>query len=168
MTKDLLIETIEMDCPICNKIHAIEIRNRLAQALIKGETVDYEQVYYRCNLSREENEFVPAGIMDENLLRARNAYRKKHNLLTSEDIRKIRNTYNLSQNDLAALLGWNDVTVTRYETKAIQDGTSNSMMKMIYNNPLFALECLEKHKERFIEGSYDRIRSKITKYGKPL
>jgi len=167
MTKNLLIKTIKMDCPICDKMHSVEMRKRQTQALIKEEHVYYEEVYYRCNVNEEENEFVPAGVMDENLLRARDAYREKHHLLTSKDIKKIRNIYDLSQSDFANLLGWDDVTVTRYETKAIQDGTSDSMMKMIYDNPLFAIECLEKHKERFSEGSYDRIRCKITKLGKP-
>ncbi|NLX91315.1 MAG: hypothetical protein GXZ07_06970 [Firmicutes bacterium] len=146
-------------------MHSVEMRKRQTQAFIKEELVEYEQVYYRCNVKREENKFVPSGIMDENLLRARDAYREKHHLLTSKDIKKIRNIYDLSQSDFAALLGWDDITVTRYETKAIQDGASDSMMKMIYNNPLFAIECLEKHKERFNKESYDRIRSKITQYG---
>lgn len=85
MNTDYLIKTIEIDCPICNKVHPIEERKRKTQAIIKDEIVDYEQIYFCCILSDEdENEFVPAGVMDENLLRARNAYCIKKDLLTSE------------------------------------------------------------------------------------
>ena len=162
MNRDYLVRTIEMDCPLCNKVHAIEERKGDTQAIIKNEVVDYEQVYYCCTLSdEEENDFVPAGMMDENLLMARNAYRVKKGLLTSDDIAKIRNFYGLTQSDFAALLGWGDVTVTRYESKSIQDETYDNIMRMVYNNPLFALGCLERHKERFNPEKYAKIRKSI-------
>jgi len=162
MEKDYLVRTIELNCPLCNKVHVIEERKGITQAIIKGEVVDYEHVYYCCTLSdEEENEFIPAGIMDENLLRARNAYRVKKGLLTSDDIAKIRNLYGLTQSDFAALLGWGDVTVTRYESKSIQDETYDNVMRMVYNNPMFALGCLGKHQERFNPEKYAKIRKSI-------
>lgn len=88
---DQLIKRIERDCPICNRIHPVEMRKRATQALLKNETIDYFEVYFLCPESdEEENEFVPAKVMDENLLRVRDAYRKSHGLLTSEEIAKIR------------------------------------------------------------------------------
>ncbi|MDD2402663.1 MAG: DUF4065 domain-containing protein [Clostridia bacterium] len=163
MNKDYLIEKIEMDCPICNKVHSLEMRKRLTQGLVKGEVVDYEEVYYLCPLSNEEeNKFVPAGLMDENLLRARDAYRSKKGLFTSKEIAKIRDFYGLAQSDFSAMLGWGDVTVTRYESKTIQDETYNNIMRMAYENSMFALESLDKHKDRFTSEKYKRIRKNIT------
>ena len=76
MSNDYLIEKIEIDCPICNFIHSIEKRKRSTQAIIKGQVVGYEEIYSLCPISdEEENEFVSAGIMDENLLNAKDAYR---------------------------------------------------------------------------------------------
>jgi putative zinc finger/helix-turn-helix YgiT family protein len=162
MNKDYLVRTIERDCPICDKVHSVEERKRIAQAVVKDEVVDYEQVYYYCPLSgEEENEFVPAGVMDENLLCARNAYRAIKGLLTSDDISRIRNFYGLTQSDFAALLGWGEITVTRYESKAIQDETYDNLMRLVYDNPMFALECLDKHKERFSPERYAKIRNSI-------
>ncbi|HZK71600.1 MAG TPA: type II TA system antitoxin MqsA family protein [Clostridia bacterium] len=162
MNQDYLIETIEMDCPICNKEHSLEMRKRQTQAILKGEKVDYEEVYYLCPISDEdENEFVPASLMDENLLRVRDAYRMKKGLLTSEEIIKIREFYGLTQSDFSALLGWGEVTINRYESKAIQDETYDNIMRMVYQNPMFAMEFLEKHKERFSESKYNSIRKNI-------
>jgi hypothetical protein len=55
----------------------LEQRKRLTQSIVKGEIVDYEEVYFLCPLTDEdENEFIPAGLMDENLLRARDSYHR--------------------------------------------------------------------------------------------
>jgi len=79
MNNDYLINTVEMDCPICNRVHLVEQRKRLTQSIVKDKVVNYEEIYFLCPLSdKEENEFVPAGLMDENLLRARDSYRKKY------------------------------------------------------------------------------------------
>lgn len=163
MNQDYLISTSEMACPICNKVHLLENRKRLTQAVVKEDTVDYQEVYYLCPSSDdEENEFVPAGIMDENLLRVRDAYRLKNDLLTSNDIAQIRCFYELTQSDFSALLGWGDVTVTRYESKTIQDETYDNIMRMVYENPMFALECIDRHKDRFTLEKYNKIRNNIT------
>ena len=38
-----------------------------------------------------------------------------------DEIVAIRESYGLSQVDLAKLLGWGEATISRYESKAIQD-----------------------------------------------
>lgn len=162
MNKDYLISTVEKNCPICNKIHSLEQRKRLSQSIVKDEIVDYEEVYFLCSLTDEEdNEFVSAGIMDENLLRARDAYRQKKGLLTSNEIANIRSYYGFTQSDFSALLGWGEVTVTRYESKTIQDETYNNIMRMVYINPMFAMECIDQHKDRFTLDRYNKIRKNI-------
>ncbi|KLU62312.1 antitoxin HipB [Peptococcaceae bacterium CEB3] len=83
--KDYLVRTIERDCPICNRIHSLEERSRITQAVVKGEVVEYEEKYYLCSdTDEDENEFVPAGLMDENLQKARNAYRLRKSLQLDE------------------------------------------------------------------------------------
>lgn len=162
MNKDYLISMVDMDCPFCNKTHLLEQRKRLTQSRVKDETVDYEEIIFLCPLSVEdENEFVPAGLIDENLLRARDSYRQKKGLLTSSEITNIRDYYGLTQSDFSALLGWGDVTVTRYENKTIQDETYDNIMRMVYENPMFALDCIHKHRNRFTSEKYTRIRKNI-------
>ena len=91
MSESTLIRKIQMDCPICDKIHEIEERSRIDKIIIKGEEVDYEETYYFCvNSDEDESEFVTGKMLNDNLLNARNMYRKAHNLLTSNDIVTIR------------------------------------------------------------------------------
>ena len=86
---------------------------------------------------------------NENLLNARNAYRVKMGLLTSDEIVAIRESYGLSQVDLAKLLGWGEATISRYESKGIQDEAYDTMLRLVKDNPLQALEFLKKNSEKF-------------------
>lgn len=162
MSESTLIRKIQMECPICDKIHEIEERTRIAKTIIKGEEVDYAETYYFCvNSDEDEREFVTGKMENDNLLNARNMYRKAHNLLTSDDIVEIREKYGLSQVDLAKLLGWGEATISRYESKAIQDDAYDNMLRIIRDNPLAVLDLLQKNGEHFTKLKKNAIKEKI-------
>ena len=46
-----LIRTIQIECPLCGKIHEVEERKRIATTIIKDEKVTYEEIYYFCPAS---------------------------------------------------------------------------------------------------------------------
>ncbi len=171
MEASTLIRKVHKDCPLCDKTHEIEERKRLATITLKGEKVTYEERFYYCaNADEDENEFETGSMTNENLLNARNAYRVKHGLLTSDEIVAIRESYGLSQVDLARLLGWGEATISRYESKAIQDEAYDTMLRLIKDNPLQALEFLKKNAAKFPGHKRLEIRAKIVEkldsYGK--
>lgn len=160
-----------MDCPICDKVHEVEERKRITNIVIKGEEVIYEERYYFCsNADEDENEFETGAMLNENLLNARNSFRVKKGLLTSGEIVEIRNRYGLSQVDLAKLLGWGEATISRYESKAIQDEAYDTMLRLIRDNPMKALEFLNKNADKFTSTKINEIKANITEkledYGK--
>ena len=165
MDKSYLIESIERDCPLCNKTHFLEKRRRKTSMLIKNEEVVYEEVYFSCPNSAEceEDEFVSSEMMDQNLQSARNAYRKAHDLLTSYEIAETRAMYGMSQADLAVLLGWGEVTITRYETKSIQDETYDQLIRRVKDDPYYALERLKKQKGCFSVEKFEVLAEAIKK-----
>ena len=171
MEASILVRKIHMDCPLCDKTHEIEERKRFATITLKGDKVTYEERFYFCaNADDDENEFETGSMTNENLLNARNAYRVKHGLLTSDEIVAIRESYGLSQVDLARLLGWGEATISRYESKAIQDEAYDTMLRLIKDNPLQALEFLKKNTDKFPDFKRIEVRSKIVEkldsYGK--
>lgn len=171
MANGTLIRKIHMSCPLCDRTHEIEERKRTTTIIIKGEEVTYEERFYFCaNSDEDENEFETGAMTNENLLNARNAYRVKMGLLTSDEIVAIRESYGLSQVDLAKLLGWGEATISRYESKAIQDEAYDTMLRLIKDNPLQALEFLKKNSEKFSMVKRIEIRAKIVEkldsYGK--
>lgn len=171
MEAGTLIRKVHMNCPLCDKIHEVEERKRFATITLKGDKVTYEERFYFCaNADDEENEFETGAMTNENLLNARNAYRVKHGLLTSDEIVAIRESYGLSQVDLARLLGWGEATISRYESKAIQDEAYDTMLRLIKDNPLQALEFLKKNADKFPGLKRHDVRAKIVEkldsYGK--
>ena len=171
MENSMLIRKVHMNCPLCDKMHEIEERKRTTSTMIKGEEVFYEERFYFCaNADTDENEFETAAMTNENLLNARNAYRVKKGLLTSMEIVALRENYGLSQVDLAKLLGWGEATISRYESKAIQDEAYDTMLRLIKDNPLQALEFFKKNADKFTMSKRMEIRShivdKLDSYGK--
>lgn len=171
METSTLIRKVHMDCPLCDKLHEVEERKRFATIILKGEEVTYEERFYFCaNADADENKFETGSMTNANLLNARNAYRVKHGLLTSDEIVAIRENYGLSQVDLARLLGWGEATISRYESKAIQDEAYDTMLRLIKDNPLIALEFLKKNAAKFSVQKRAEIRAKIIEkldsYGK--
>lgn len=158
-----LLRVVKRYCPLCDKEHEVEERERLSSINIKGECVKYKEVYFECKeTNEEENEFVSAKMMDENLLRSRDVYRKEHNMLTSLEIKQIRQKYGVTQAEFSYMLGLGEVTITRYETKLIQDTTYDTMMKLMDKNAMFALESLEANKEKFKNRErYEKIENNI-------
>lgn len=169
MGASTLIRKIHMNCPLCDKIHEVEERKRFTTITLKGEEVTYKEKFYFC-ANEDENEFESGTMANENLLNARNAYRVKRGLLTSDEIVAIRESYGLSQVDLARLLGWGEATIARYESKAIQDEAYDTMLRIVKDNPLQALEFLKKNEDKFSKLKRNEIRLKIVEkldsYGK--
>lgn len=171
MMRHNLIKRVHMECPLCDRVHDVEERVRIASTIIKGEEVEYEETYYFCrNCDDDENEFVTGKMENENLLNARNAFRSRHGLLTSMEIVGIREKYGLSQVDMAKLLGWGEATISRYESKAIQDEPYDNILRIVRDNPLVALDFLRKNKEKFsgikAMGIKQRIISSLDRDGK--
>lgn len=160
---DRLLEQVQMECPICDKFHTVEKRARITQGFVKNEVISYEEIYFVCTdcADSDENEFVPSSILDANLLNARNAYRIHKGLLTSIEIALIRKDYGLTQSEFSALFGWGDVTITRYETKQIQDETYDRIIRMAKENPQFVRESLLQHRERFTPERFSEIKQAV-------
>lgn len=171
MERSVLVRKIYMDCPLCDSVHEVEERTRTTTIIIKGEKVVYQERYYLCtNVDEEECEFQTASLMNENLMLARNNYRAMHNLLTSDEIVGIRECYGLTQVELAKLLGWGEATISRYESKAIQDEAYDNILRIVKNEPLKAIEFLDKNKDKFLPTKRVQIRNKMIErlgaYGK--
>jgi hypothetical protein len=83
MEASTLIRKVHMDCPLCDKTHEVEERKRFTKITLKGEEVTYEERFYFCtNSDEDENEFETGAMTNENLLNVRNAYCTKYGELT--------------------------------------------------------------------------------------
>lgn len=74
------------------------------------------------------NEFYSEKFDNDTLIRAYGIYRKKHNLLFPEEIKKIREQYGLSQSDFTTLLNWDNNAISKYENGSIQNKNRNDLL----------------------------------------
>ena len=100
-------------------------------------------------------------MLNINLLNALNAYRKQNNLLTSDEIVSIRKDYSLSQVDLARLLGWGEATISRYESKAIQDEAYDNTLRQLKDSPYIVFEFFKRNQSSFSLDKQSEIKNKI-------
>ena len=137
----------------------------------KLEKVDFKN----CELTVEleyyydeelEEEYVDVELGNENLRKIRNEYRKINNLLLDYNIKQIRNIYDLSQKDFSLLLGFGEVTITRYESKTIQEKAHDEIIRKAKNPEEFyelALRNKDKYIKEYNEEKFEKILTEIQK-----
>lgn len=140
-------ERVIYDCPLCDEEHEVVLMTEIYKTSCKDDIVEVENTYYFCE--RTEEQFVSGKMMNKNLLKIKDSYRKKHDLLISSEIINIREHYNLTQKEFSNLFGWEDDTIRRYERKAIQDEVHDQLIRKASNDPLFIIELLELNKDKF-------------------
>ena len=157
-----ILSKTNMFCPVCEEEHEVELIEKEKEVIIKGEKIKYKEKFYRCNKYEDENTFQTGNLWNEGLIISIDIYREKKGLLTSKEIKKIRRKYEITQLEMAQLLGLGDITITRYETKQIQDEAHDKIMRLIDENALITLEYLEKNKSNFKnEERFENIKNNI-------
>ena len=128
--------------------------NRKEEVEVKGVKLEVVLSYWH----DEESDiyFDDVDLGNENLRTIRNAYRKKVGLLEDSEIKKIRNSYNLNQRNFSLLLGFGEITITRYESKSIQEKAHDIIIRNAID-PSYFLECAKKNKEAYLK--YNSIES---------
>ena len=122
---------------------------------------EYKELKFEVELDFYYNNFIEEYYTDitlgnENLRKIRNEYRRIKGLLIDDEIKEIRGQYNLSQRDFAVALGFGEVTITRYESKTVQDRIQDIVIRQS-KNPNEFLKYLELNKEKYIDiNGYDK------------
>ena len=143
-------------CEKCEKEVETKVITRKENFKICGENIEVDAQVMLCANCGEEifNEELDSAT----LLNAYNEYRRRHKLLSPEEIKRIREQYGLSQRSFAKLLNWGDKTVRRYENGAIQDKAHNILLLFLRdpdNMRIYLLEneisLNEKQKDKLLE-----------------
>ena len=102
----------ELLCSKCCKRVSYHIFKRPAKTIIKDIEIEYEEYYGLCDECQSEI-YVP-GLDDRNEDVIEEEFRKKKDLITISDIKKILEKYNVEKRPLSKLLGFGELTITRY------------------------------------------------------
>ncbi|MBQ4283985.1 MAG: DUF4065 domain-containing protein [Lachnospira sp.] len=147
-----IIRKVHRLCSCCMQEHDVWVVRDVAKNIYKEQLVEYSATYEYCELADEY--LVPEELITANDIAMKNAYREANGLLTTEQIVAIRKKYNISQSDLANLLGWGGKTITRYEGHQVQDVAHDTILRKIDSDPEWYLTILQERKKSFAEVTY--------------
>lgn len=127
-------------CPNCETITNIQHIKTDEEIIVKGEKIKVSAEYYKC-LECGDVFDDPQSNLDP-LELAYKEYRRRHGMMQPKEIRELRQRYGLTQKEFCKLLGWGEVTLSRYENGALQDDTHNTILQMI-KDPRNLLKLIE-------------------------
>ena len=114
-------------CSNCGKEVELAIVEREEEVKVKGEPINVTVRYSRCGECGDE--VLDPNISQDPLELAYSEYRHRHGMLQPEEIRKWRESWGLSQHQLAELLGLGTATLNRYENGALQSESHEKLLR---------------------------------------
>lgn len=145
-------------CLSCMEKHRVDLVEVVEQNIFKGQKVDFTAEYEYC--SNVDTFSETEAMIRANDLALKDEYRRITGLLTSEEIKSIREFYGISQKDLATILDWGPATITRYENYQVQDRAHDDILRTISSDPKWFLEKLENKDNLLSSKAYTRYRCK--------
>lgn len=115
-------------CGVCMKDIEARVEERREMLLVRGEEIEVPARVALCPSCGEDvwsNEFD-----DETLARAFAEYRRRHRLLQTGEMTRIRQRWGLGQRAFSLLLGWGEITLHRYESGSLQDAAHDAQLRM--------------------------------------
>ena len=127
MAKEKMIE--KLYCPTCETERKVERVRAREKVKVRGEEIEVDVLYWRCLTCGEEFEG-PGGTHDD-VAQAFRLYRAKSGLMQPGEIKALREDYGLTQGELAQILGFGAVTLSRYENGMLQTAAHDRMLQMV-------------------------------------
>ena len=141
-------------CPNCEKKTDLELIQSNEEIIIRGEPIKVDVEYYKCLTCGEE--FEDPRSKDDPIDKAYRKYRKQHGMIQPEEIRALRRQYGLTQAEMAKLLGWGAITLSRYENGALQDEVHEKILRLV-KDPRNLLKLIEETPEALLDEKRQRL-----------
>ena len=129
-------------CENCEELVETEVISRKTKGKIKGKEYEYTEVYAIC--PKCKNEIMSNEMLDENLEKLDNSFREKEGIISKNEIEEILKKYNIGKKPLSKLIGWGEVTVTRYLNGDIPTKMYSDELKKILNDEQYMLKILNQ------------------------
>lgn len=151
-------------CEICldDKHYTVKEEEKIDYA--RGKEIKYirKQAYCtECNSPM----YIPQ-INDENLETLYSKIREVDNIISVDEIQEILIKYNIKKRPLSLLLGWGEVTITRYLDGDLPTQNYSDKLKLVLKNVDQMSKILEDNKDKISEVAYKKCREKINELQK--
>lgn len=144
----------EIICLECGAENNYEIKKDIVKFEGEGYSFEMEVEIPFC---KECGAFVYVEEIEEEIAkRANRKIRKLKGIISKEEIVQILETYHVSQKFLSRLLGWGEITLTRYISGGYTPNEVNSARLKQLSNPYMFLSLLESNKELALKGEKEK------------
>lgn len=161
--KEIVIENDSKStyCESCDELVTYNIVLQKVTETLRGRECTYNKKVAYCSVCNRE--VTVNEIRNRNLFLLYNAYRTENNLVSLDTICEIPKKYNIGKRPLSMLLGWGELTYTRYCDGYVPTLRYSDIIKKIYNSPEYYLEILEGNKDKLSDIAYNKSKSAVIK-----
>ncbi len=143
-------------CPNCgleDKLQRTQIQEEIK---VRGEVFNVQAAGFVCHKCETSYSDLDSKSDDPYAI-AHEMYRSKHSFLDPEEIKQIRLNYELTQRELSGLLGWGDVTLSRYEKGQLPTEGHNKTLRSLANEPHVLMEYIHQGPHVLSDEKRERI-----------
>ena len=150
-------------CPMCETEREVQPKTVREEYQVRGETIAIDVPRLSCAACG-------GSLVDEAFgdptLHVYAEYRRRHGLLTPEQIRGIREKYDLSQDAFASLLGTSPATLARYEGGSLQDKAYDHLIRAC-ENPAFVADIVSREGHQLSPRQLQSVQAALTRLRAP-
>lgn len=151
------MESKDVFCKKCNSNVSFKVEEATLHANLKGEDISFQGKVLKsescCHKSFDDE------IVKLNTKALNDMYRIHHNLISLEKISDLPKKYDIGKRPLSLILGWGELTFTRYINGDIPSSSYSQILEKVYNYPTEFLKLLEENKNLISKKSYDKSRT---------
>lgn len=147
-------------CEECRRDVEYMVETASIKRKLKGEEYEYTGKMAIC--TECGSEVYAADIEDENLKALYDIYRQKNGIISLEKILQIPQKYNIGKRPLSLLLGWGEMTFSRYCEGDMPTKQYSDILQKIYDDPAYYKELLKKNKDNLKSPqAYEKSKRKV-------
>lgn len=146
-------------CETCGDDTEYRIEEKVVKEKIRGKYIEYtkKEAYCKhCNSLMYVHE-----LNDENLNSLYSKLRREENLISIEEIQNIIDKYKIGKRPLSILLGWGEMTITRYLDGYLPSKEYSDKLKLILKSLDEMDTILEKNKSKISDVAYRKCKEAI-------
>ena len=138
----------------------VVLQQEKSELVFRKEKFQYLSLAYQCEDTKER--FTTTEIDEINLSQVYNQYRIKYGIPFPDEIKRIRQTYELPASKMSEILGFGDNQYRLYENGDMPSEANGKILSSI-KNPLIFMVFVENAKNQFEADEYEKICTKLKK-----
>jgi len=146
-------------CPVCQTNREFVIVKNNIHCVENDISFEFEESIAKCSICNEE--LFVEEINEVNQKAYEKAYRDASLIITNDEINEIINKYRISKRNLSLVLGFGELTITRYLDGYVPIKKNSELLKDVLKSPELYLKYLNKNKSLIKESVYKKSKNQI-------